>query len=265
MRIIEFIINTWLKIRFFIITCFVDISKRQSDYNEYNRGMLEYFTDTRYWRKISPWYRYGKRVPNSNYAFELDCIQLLYSEAGVQISAMYHLGYNKAGMLYSRWAFVYGKLIGKIQFDDIPGSWQAFWILSDNEQRDYRDNDYLLPEFDIEYCGTWKHSITATMHCGYSHKSNRSTRRNRIIGLNFYPGKRFYAYEFDISPYRVIWRINGIAVKIKYRAASSNLKRVLLDNKTTTKKGYCQHDFLGPESKMKVAFVKLYHHKNDKI
>lgn len=263
MRIVEFIINTWFKIKFFIITCFVDISKRHTDYNNYNLSMSERFDNLDNWDLIAPWGSFNTLVPNSNYAFYPECVQL--STAGVEINAVKQDEYNKAGMLYSKWSFVYGKLISKIQFDDKPGSWQAFWLLSDNQQKDYRNIDYLLPEFDFEYCGNWKHSISATQHYGYDYESKRSTRRNKISGLKFYPGNKFYEYAFEITPYRVIWRINGIAVKIMYRAASSNLKRVLLDNKTSTKSGYCSYNYLGPESKTKVAFVKLYHHDNDKF
>jgi len=155
--------------------------------------------------------------------------------------------------IQSNFTVKYGTVRALIKLPSIKGAWSAFWGFGG------------LPEMDIlEHCGGWKHKVSVTHHWGYDYNNvpnphgKKMTRYNARYNRNFNPTKDFYLYEVELSPYKIVYRINGIKVRTLKRHLSSGENVVIFD---VTKGNYCQSSIdteLKEDATMVVDFLEVF-------
>jgi len=160
---------------------------------------------------------------------------------------------TKDAYIQSNFTIKYGTVRALIKVPKVPGAWSAFWLFGG------------LPEMDIfEHCGGWEDKISVTHHWGYDYdnvpnpKGKKMTKRNARYNKKFRPRDNFYLYEVELSPYKIVYRINGIKVRTLKRHLSSGENRVIFD---VTKGDYCQSCFLkgiGRDAQMMIDFLEVY-------
>ena len=161
---------------------------------------------------------------------------------------------SKDAYLFSNFTFKYGTIRALIKLPDVPGMWSAFWTFGENE----------LPEYDIlEHCGGWDDKVNVTHHWGYdygklSNYGKKSTLHNGRKNPGFDPTNEYYLYELEISPYKIVYRINGITVRVKRKGVSSGKNHVLFD---IVRGGYCgsSNDIESErDAYMRIKYIELF-------
>ena len=160
---------------------------------------------------------------------------------------------TKDAYIQSNFTVKYGTTRSLIKLPSVCGGWSAFWLFDG------------LPEMDIfEHCGGWKHKVSVTHHWGYDYnnvpnpKGKKMTRHNARYNRKFNPTEEFYLYEVELTPYKIIYKINGIKVRTLKRHLSSGENRVIFD---VTKGDYCNSNLnttLDRDATMEVDFLEVY-------
>ena len=192
-----------------------------------------------------PWDDKGEYSPDN----------VIQTADGIQVIARKEEGIGTYGALWSNFTIKYGIIRAKIKLPFVKGSWTAFWTFNG------------LPESDIfEHCGDWHNRVTSTHHWGYDYNNNeppepnygkKSTTNNERVNRKFRPAQRYYIYEIEITPYKMIWRINGRKVRVMKKGIS-NTTHILL---TSVKGSYCgsgKYDGLLKDAIMNVEWIKVY-------
>jgi len=159
---------------------------------------------------------------------------------------------SKDAYLCSNFRIKYGTVRALIKTPNVKGIWSAFWLFGETG----------APEHDIfEHCGGWKNEVAVTHHWGYDYENVRgkkSTLWNGRKNKNFYPTEDYYLYEVELTPYKTIYRINGMTVRTVRRGLSSGDNVVLLD---VTKGQYCGVDpsvATDGDGIMKVKYLEIF-------
>ena len=155
------------------------------------------------WRWSMPWNHEG---------YSRDNIE--HTANGVKIWARN----GKEGCLHSNFHFKYGIVTALIRLPKEEGAWSAFWITGASG----------LPEYDVlEHCGGEEY-VNVTQHWGYNYDSSvykKQTTHNKRKNVNPFD---WNLYQVEVTPYKIIYRINGKVVRTMKQGISSDKMRVLL-------------------------------------
>lgn len=149
------------------------------------------------------------------------------------------------GFLFSNFKIKYGIVKAMIKLPDVEGAWSAFWLFKG------------MPELDIfEHCGQWENQVSVTHHWGYSYEKGmkKSTLNNERSNKLFKPTEQYYVYEVEVTPYEVIYRINGEVTRIMTEGIPSHEQHIILDVVTGD---YCGNIPLKEDAVMKVKWIKV--------
>jgi len=162
---------------------------------------------------------------------------------------------EKDAFIQSNFTFKHGTVRAIIKLPKVKGAWSAFWLFGENG----------MPEHDIlEQCGDWENKVSVTHHWGYDYnnvpnpRGKKMTRNNKRYNKNFRPTEDYYLYEVELSPYKVVYRINGIKVRTMKKGVSSSQQRVIF---SVTKGNYCQSkttSILKDDAAMSVKRLELW-------
>jgi len=150
------------------------------------------------------------------------------------------------GVLFSNFKFKYGIVRAMIKLPNSEGAWSAFWLFNG------------MPELDIfEHCGQWKNQVTVTHHWGYEYEKGmkKSTLHNERFNKSFSPTEQYYIYEVEVTPYEVIYRINGEVTRIMTEGVPSHEQHIILG---VTTGEYCDDIPLKEDAVMKIKWIKVY-------
>ena len=150
-----------------------------------------------------------------------------------------------AGVLFSNFKIKYGIVKALVKLPDVKGAWSAFWLFRG------------MPELDIfEHCGQWKNQVSVTHHWGYSYKKGmkKSTLQNERYNESFKPTEEYYVYEVEVTPYEVIYRINGEVTRVMTEGIPSHEQHIILN---VTTGDYCNDIPLKEDAVMKVKWIKV--------
>jgi hypothetical protein len=198
----------------------------------------------RYWDKIyengkDPMFRYS--YPWDQEGFTRDNIHL--TDSCIEIWARTD---GTKGVLFSNFKFKYGIVKALVKLPDVEGAWSAFWLFRG------------MPELDIfEHCGQWKNQVSVTHHWGYSYERGmkKSTLNNERYNKSFKPTEQYYVYEVEVTPYEVIYRINGEITLIMTKGIPSHEQHIILNVSTGD---YCGDIPLKKDAVMKVKWIKVF-------
>jgi len=168
---------------------------------------------------------------------------IIENDDNIEVIAPTH-GEN-SGLIISKFTFKYGTIRALLKAPDIKGVWSAFWLFDTNG----------MPEHDFEFCGQETHTVNVTHHWGYEYVGNdkKSTLHNARTNKHFNPTTEYNWYEIEKTPYKVIYRINGIVVKVKKRGISSGESRVIFNAGTGS---YCGSEKNQPLQKKGIMYIK---------
>ncbi len=197
----------------------------------------------RYWEKI---YEYGKD-PMFRHSYPWD--REGYPEENVQLTdsciEIWARTDGTKGVLFSNFKFKYGIVKALIKLPDVDGAFSAFWLFRD------------MPELDIfEHCGQWKNQVAVTHHWGYAYEKGmkKSTSENTRFNEAFKPTEEYYVYEVEVTPYEVIYRINGVVTRVMTEGVPSHEQHIILN---VTTGHYCDDIPLKEDAVMKVKWIKI--------
>ena len=159
---------------------------------------------------------------------------------------------GQTAMLSSNFSIKYGTIRALIKLPDVAGAYSAFWLFGKQG----------APECDIlEACGHEWNKVHVTHHWGYDYEDiwgKKSTLHNDRYNRRFKPTEKYYMYEIELSPYKVVYRINGVIVKIMKEGIPSDKQRIIF---SLTKGSYCDssHDEpLDSVARMKIRFLEVF-------
>jgi len=188
-------------------------------------------------RPSLPWYKDLSSIDN-----------LIQDENGIQIIARKESGYGTHGILWSNFKFKYGFIRAKIKLPSVYGAFAAFWTFGGT------------PESDIfEHCGNWNNKVSVTHHWGFDYGERygkKSTTHNSRMNKKFKPTEKFYIYEIEINPYKLIWRINGIKVRVMKKGIPGNDNHIIINVGKGC--GVNKFDSLSNDAIMNVEWLKIY-------
>ena len=150
------------------------------------------------------------------------------------------------GVLFSNFKIKYGIVKALVKLPDVEGAWSAFWLFRG------------MPELDIfEHCGQWKNQVSVTHHWGYSYEKGmkKSTLNNERYNESFKPTEQYYVYEVEVTPYEVIYRINGEVTRVMTEGIPSHEQHIILNVSTGD---YCDDIPLKKDAVMKVKWIKVF-------
>jgi len=198
----------------------------------------------KYWDKI---YEYGKD-PMFRYSYPWD--QEEYPEENIRITdsciEIWARTDGTKGVLFSNFKFKYGIVKALVKLPDVDGAWSAFWLFRG------------MPELDIfEHCGQWENQVSVTHHWGYTYERGmkKTTYGNVRFNEAFEPTKKYYVYEVEVTPYEVIYRINGIVTQVMTEGVPSHEQHIILN---VTTGDYCENIALKEDAVMKVKWIKVF-------
>ncbi len=207
---------------------------------------IEYYTFDQSTVGIPPYKLHWKRIhqpedpdwrwnmPWDQHTYDRENIEFVKN--GVKIWARN----GKYGCLYSNFHFKYGKVSAKIRLPKEEGAWSAFWLFGG------------LPEFDIlEHCGGETY-VNVTHHWGYNYDHSNfktQTTHNKRRGIDPYD---WNIYAVEVTPYKIIYSINGKVVRKKRKGISSDERHILL---TCVWGQYCGGKT--PDAFMEVEWLRL--------
>lgn len=158
-------------------------------------------------------------------------------------------GKGNNGVLWSNWGFKHGTIQVLAKFPNIEGAFSAIWMFDG------------LPEMDFEHCGQWKNQVTSTSHQGFDYDGpygKKSTLHNERKNRKFKPTDQYYLYEIYLSPYEMIWYINGLAVRKVCDGISNRDQHLIL---SVGKGEYCgsvEDGSLPEDARMSVKWVRTF-------
>ena len=160
---------------------------------------------------------------------------------------------TKDAWIQSNFRIKYGTVRALIKLPNVKGAHSAFWLFGG------------LPEMDVlEHCGGWENKVSVTHHHGYDYnnvpnpKGKKMTHNNARYNKKFKPRDEFYLYEVELSPYKIVYKINGVKVRTLKRGLSSGENKVIFD---VVKNSYCQtttESVLDDDAVMIVDFLEVY-------
>lgn len=200
--------------------------------------------------KGSAWdkkYEYGKD-PMFRYSFPWD--QEKFKSENIHLTdsciEIWARKDGSEGVLFSNFKIKYGIVRAKVKLPDVEGAWSAFWLFRG------------MPELDIfEHCGQWKNQVTVTHHWGYAYEKGmkKSTLQNERFSESFNPTEEYNIYEVEVTPYEVIYRINGIVTRVMTEGIPSHELHIILNVATGD---YCENIPLKEDAVMKVKWIKVF-------
>jgi beta-glucanase (GH16 family) len=200
--------------------------------------------------KGSSWdkkYEYGKD-PMFRYSFPWD--QEEFSQENIHLTdsciEIWAKTDGTEGVLFSNFKIKYGIVKALVKLPNVEGAWSAFWLFRG------------MPELDIfEHCGQWKNQVSVTHHWGYSYEKGmkKSTLNNERYNKSFKPTEQYYVYEVEVTPYEVIYRINGEVTRIMTEGIPSHEQHIILNVSTGD---YCGDIPLKKDAVMKVKWIKVF-------
>ena len=158
---------------------------------------------------------------------------------------------TKDAWIQSNFRIKYGTVRALIKLPDVSGAHSSFWLFGQNG----------MPEMDVlEHCGGWENKVSVTHHHGIAYESGQKkmTHNNARYNKNFKPRDEFYLYEVELSPYKVVYKINGVKVRTLKRGLSSGENKVIFN---VVKNSYCQtttESVLNDDAVMIVDFLEVY-------
>ncbi len=175
-----------------------------------------------------PWKKEWKRIfqdsidPMFSYQFPWDkseCLRenVIQTDTGINLIARAD---GTKAVLFSNFTFKYGTVRALIKLPDVPGAMSAFWLFEG------------MPELDVlEHCGQWNNQVAVTHHWGWSYEPGRkkATRHNLRFNELFTPDEQYYLYEVEITPYKVVYRINGNIVRVMEEGIPSQDLHIILN------------------------------------
>lgn len=192
---------------------------------------FEYSKDPMF-RHSLPWDQEGS--PRENINLTDSCIEIWARKDGSK------------GYLFSNFKIKYGIVKALVKLPDVEGAWSAFWLFRG------------MPELDIfEHCGQWKNQVSVTHHWGYTYEKGmkKSTLQNERFNESFKPTEEYNIYEVEVTPYEVIYRINGIVTRVMTEGVPSHEQHIILDVVTGD---YCDDIPLKEDAVMKVKWIKVF-------
>jgi len=159
---------------------------------------------------------------------------------------------SKFAYLWSNFTIKYGTIRAMIKCPDAPGAWSAFWLFSNNG----------TPEHDMfEQCGGCANEVYVTHHWGYDYEDKfgkKSTLHNTRYNRGFTPREDYYLYDVELTPYKVVYKINGIVVKTMRKGIPSGDNRILFD---IVKGNYCgtsTTQAIEKDAIMKIKYLEIF-------
>lgn len=152
---------------------------------------------------------------------------------------------GKQGCLFSNFSFKYGIVTAKIRLPNEEGAWSAFWLFGEDG----------LPEYDIiEHCGGEDY-VNVTQHWGYAYEPflKKQTTKNKRRGI---VPTEWNIYQVEVTPYKIIYRINGRTVRSMKKGLSSDEKHIIF---TSLWGEYCGGK--NPDAYMEVQWLTLEKYK----
>lgn len=158
----------------------------------------------------------------------------------------------KSAYLVSNFTIKYGTIRAMIKCPTAKGVWSAFWLFGNNG----------MPECDImEHCGGWKNEVAVTHHWGVDYGEQygkKSTLHNTRYNKGFTPRDGYYLYEVELSPYRVLYRINGVTVRTVKKGVPSGDNMIIFD---VVKGNYCgttPNQAIEKDGEMKIKYIEIF-------
>ncbi len=216
------------------------LRRNLNGYTPDNSGFVEMF-NLNNWDKFLPWF--PKEWYSDDNVRDIDGrIEVIVPADGETV-----------GLMMSKFSFKYGTIRALIKAPDLKGVWSAFWLFDTNG----------LPEHDFEFCGQETNTVNVTHHWGYAYENNdkKSTLHNSRTNKNFHPTTEYNWYEIEKTPYKVVYRINGITVKVMRKGLSSGESKVIINASTGSYCGSEDNQALPQDGIMKVKSIKLYKNK----
>ncbi len=220
-----------------ILTSYPDIKFGNLPYKR--EWIKVYKTDDPSFRKSIPWYL-ASRYSDANIRYDLHGeLKVIAPKDG-----------KTEGVIMSNFTFKYGTVRAIIKTTDVSGVWSAFWLFDKNG----------MPEHDFEWCGQQKHSVHVTQHWGYDYDNNdkKSTLHNTRTNYRFNPTSEYNTYEIEKSPYKTIYRINGVVVKTMKHGLSSGESYIIFGVHTGS---YCNskpNQVLSKDAVMSIRSIELF-------
>ena len=129
--------------------------------------------------------------------------------------------HTKDALLYSNFSMKHGTVRALVKMPKVKGAFSAFWLFDG------------LPELDIlEHCGQWKRKYACTHHWGYDYGEDygkKSTLHNTRFNFKLNFNSDWYVLEAEVSPYKVVYKINGVKVRSVKRGVPSGELHIILN------------------------------------
>jgi|SaaInlStandDraft_7_1057024.scaffolds.fasta_scaffold21749_2 beta-glucanase (GH16 family) len=171
--------------------------------------------------------------------------QNCYTEDGL-IRLTFPKNQIKDAYMQSNFTIKIGTVKAVVKVPDVKYAWSAFWLFGEDG----------MPECDImEYCGSWKDKVSVTHHWGYDYNNIRGkkmTHNNARTNRKFKPTENFYLYEVELTPYEVIYRINGIVVRKMKQGVPSGGNNIIFD---VTQGNYCDNGIPTQDATMEIKQI----------
>jgi len=246
--------NLYYKIKFYLF----GVSK-EPIYDKTNSYIYDYFktlsvgkiSQNKRWRNGLPWEHYGVYKGS-------DPKRVFIKDNKLNLVVDWNKDYNcpTRGLLYSNFDIKHGIFRIRAKVSSIDGIGSALWTFGDNG----------MPEIDIlETCGQRCKKISNIHHWGYDYEKKlgkTSTLNNSLSSSNFKPSEEFYVYEIEFTPYKIIWRINGVVTKVEKRGIPTNKQHLILSVCQSERCGNSKFENLGIyPSGMEVDWVEVIKYK----
>lgn len=196
-----------------------------------------------------PWrYNYPYGDLNNSYSFHDHSMLSIQKKnddnyLDINVSKIKNSYYH--GVLYSNFAYKYPVFRVIAKLPEGKGMWSAIWTIG----------SLGMPEIDIEHCSSWMNSVTSTIHWGYDYKRGyKKQKGNKIKAKSFNPTVNYYCYEIEVTPYSVIWKINGIMIQKYKNPVPDDLLHLIIGTGMGT---YCDTTGFSKYSTMKVSEVQV--------
>ena len=153
-------------------------------------------------------------------------------------------------VLFSNFKFKYGTIRALIKVPNVPKAWSAFWIFRG------------MPEMDIfEHCGGRTNEVNVTHHwgCDYGSGGKKSTLHNERYNKDFKPRDEYYLYEVTVTPYEVVYKINGVVTKTMTTGIPSHDGHIIFN--VTAEGSYCgtvPTSGLTDDATMEIKWLEVY-------
>jgi len=160
--------------------------------------------------------------------------------------------HSKEAYLYSNFTIKTGTVRAMIKTPNIEGAWSAFWLMG----------KFGMPEIDIfEHCGEWTDKVNVTHHWGYDYENingKKSTLSNGRQYKDFRPTEKYNLYEVELTPYKVIYKINNTVVRTMKRGVPSGPNHVIFDIVKGTYCGSGPTSELDDDAYMDIKYLELF-------